>query len=571
MTTILCIEDEEAIRQDIVEELEDAGYATLEACNGESGLASIRAHNPDLVLCDINMPKVDGYTLVKHLRESFPQYSELPFIFLSALGDRKDILAGLELGADDYLTKPIDFEFLLIKVEATLRWVARMRRQKEREQIKLFKNLAKDGAGAQTHPRPEAPRREAPAQTAHKPTAFEEKTKEILSRRATGSAGRLHFINLSEIKDTMGDDWERLSGKAMTIAESVIKRHLTNSAVCKRHQTDAFLLLLPDLREEEAVVLVETIADEIATKILGENYRDFRHLSLTATAKSMNGVDGGDGHLTETALAAALEKHAVNADGTSGRAVDVISRMLQRVCIGFQPVWSPQNERVLAFQACPHIPPFDGGYGDEGATTDTVESPVAVDIDLHLISWLLAHPPICGTDGVRARTILPIHYQTLVGDNRERVVDAFETIAKSGLSKLVMVEIVAIPEDADFASVEQAVSLPKAYSHPVIVRGSPHQKFATWARKAEAAFLSFNFGTVNAKNNHQGNDHRMRSFAAGAIALGFKPYIHGLNTLGGVKEAIAVEVPMLAGTSIGPELDRPGEPHHLRKERILIR
>jgi CheY-like chemotaxis protein len=142
MATILCIEDEVSIRKDIVEELQDAGHKALQSGNGVDGLAAICKFKPDLILCDITMPKMDGFTLLTEVRTNHPEFADLPFIFLSALADRKDVLTGMSLGADDYLTKPIDFEMMIAKVDAVLRLTGRMQEKKQQEQVKLYHMLS---------------------------------------------------------------------------------------------------------------------------------------------------------------------------------------------------------------------------------------------------------------------------------------------------------------------------------------------------------------------------------------------------------------------------------------------
>jgi len=138
---ILCVEDEADIRGDIVEELRDAGYATVEAVNGREGMEAIAQHKPDLVLCDITMPEMNGYEMLTALRDNHPELADLPFVFLSALADRKDIIAGQQLGADDYVTKPVDFGMLLAMVESRLRQVVRMQTRKQRHLVKLYRVL----------------------------------------------------------------------------------------------------------------------------------------------------------------------------------------------------------------------------------------------------------------------------------------------------------------------------------------------------------------------------------------------------------------------------------------------
>lgn len=127
MTKILCIEDEPHLREAVAEELEDAGYAVCHAGDGMQGLDMILEHEPDLVLCDITMPRKNGHQLLRTIREKYPVFAEMPFIFLSALADREHVLAGLKNGADGYLTKPVDFEILLATIRSSLQQMERIK------------------------------------------------------------------------------------------------------------------------------------------------------------------------------------------------------------------------------------------------------------------------------------------------------------------------------------------------------------------------------------------------------------------------------------------------------------
>ncbi|MEC9368456.1 MAG: response regulator [Pseudomonadota bacterium] len=127
MATILCIEDERSLRDDIVEELSDAGYKVLQAENGQQGLETILAEKPDLVLCDLSMPVMGGREMLSELRNKHPEFDSMPFMFLSALMERKVLLEGLRLGADDYLMKPVDYDVLLLKVQTALKRVQRLK------------------------------------------------------------------------------------------------------------------------------------------------------------------------------------------------------------------------------------------------------------------------------------------------------------------------------------------------------------------------------------------------------------------------------------------------------------
>ena len=131
MPTILCVEDEILVREDIVEELEDSGYDVLVADDGAKGLEMILGHKPDLVICDITMPHMDGFQLLEEVRGKYKLMADMPFIFLSALADEEHVIDGLKEGADDYLTKPVDFDMLKATVESSLRQIARIKHKNE--------------------------------------------------------------------------------------------------------------------------------------------------------------------------------------------------------------------------------------------------------------------------------------------------------------------------------------------------------------------------------------------------------------------------------------------------------
>ncbi|PHS78314.1 MAG: hypothetical protein COB59_07625 [Rhodospirillaceae bacterium] len=133
MAKILCIDDEVEIRNLLIEELEEEGHEVSSATNGKTGLAHILEHKPDLVLCDVSMPVMNGYELLKELRTNHPSFSNTAFIFLSANANMKDIISGLSLGADDYMTKPVNLELLTTKINSALRQVTRMNDQHEND------------------------------------------------------------------------------------------------------------------------------------------------------------------------------------------------------------------------------------------------------------------------------------------------------------------------------------------------------------------------------------------------------------------------------------------------------
>lgn len=122
---VLCIEDDRETAQLIAEELEDRGFEVIVAHNGRDGFAAIAASEPDLVLCDLNMPVMSGFEVLERLTAIAPRFQDTPFLFLTALTDRENELKGRRLGADDYVAKPIDFDVLETILRARLARVAR--------------------------------------------------------------------------------------------------------------------------------------------------------------------------------------------------------------------------------------------------------------------------------------------------------------------------------------------------------------------------------------------------------------------------------------------------------------
>jgi DNA-binding response OmpR family regulator len=120
MRRILVIEDEPEMRRNIATLLRFHEYDPIEAENGRQGVELAHREKPDLILCDVMMPELDGYGVLQALRQD-AGLALIPFVFLTAKGDKDDLRSGMNLGADDYLTKPVANADLVQAIEARLR------------------------------------------------------------------------------------------------------------------------------------------------------------------------------------------------------------------------------------------------------------------------------------------------------------------------------------------------------------------------------------------------------------------------------------------------------------------
>lgn len=147
MKKILLIEDDIVVRENTAELLELSNYEVITAANGKIGVIEAKRHLPDIIVCDIMMPELDGYGVLNVLSKQ-KDTKQIPFIFLSAKTERSDIRKGMDMGADDYLTKPFDESELISAIESRLAKVAILKDNSEKknsednnEHEDLIKNL----------------------------------------------------------------------------------------------------------------------------------------------------------------------------------------------------------------------------------------------------------------------------------------------------------------------------------------------------------------------------------------------------------------------------------------------
>ena len=138
MKKILVIEDEPEMRRNITTLLRYHDYEPIAAANGRDGVQAARREKPDVILCDVMMPELDGYGVLQELQLDV-SLARTPFIFLTAKGEKDDLRSGMNLGADDYLTKPVANADLIRAIEARLR---RSEQQANREFKPDFSSFA---------------------------------------------------------------------------------------------------------------------------------------------------------------------------------------------------------------------------------------------------------------------------------------------------------------------------------------------------------------------------------------------------------------------------------------------
>ena len=274
MTTILCIEDEDALREDIVEELIDEGYQVLSARNGAEGFKIISEnYDLDLVLSDITMPVMNGFELLKQVREHEGAFADVPFVFLSALSDRDQIVEGKRLGADDYVIKPINYDLLFATIAARVRQVERMKQRKEKDMIVLYKALSHGDVQKTIQELSTSSSTIAPSVPDQQMNVVNSVSPVPLKLPSTGKivAGRFLLLGLEKIKEKLGDKFDSHMNKIQNTMQGVVDKNLGPGDVYKALDDGDIMISFPNLTEQEASYKLEIMEKEIWVKILGDD------------------------------------------------------------------------------------------------------------------------------------------------------------------------------------------------------------------------------------------------------------------------------------------------------------
>jgi CRP/FNR family transcriptional regulator, polysaccharide utilization system transcription regulator len=227
MKKIVLIEDNAEVRENTSDILGMAGYDVYTAENGKQGVDVIKTVYPDLVVCDIMMPELDGYGVL-HIMNKDPKTSVIPFIFLTAKAEKTDLRKGMNLGADDYLTKPFEETELLDAIESRLK----------RNDL-LKQEFSKDAKGLNDFLK-EARKMEDLKKLSEKHNIRQYKKKDYVFLNGS-EAKTLYFINSGQVKTFRTTD----SGKELT------------TGLFKKGDFFGYTALIRDANHEESAVILE--------------------------------------------------------------------------------------------------------------------------------------------------------------------------------------------------------------------------------------------------------------------------------------------------------------------------
>jgi len=279
MKKILVIEDEETIRELICDQLEVEGYETIAAKNGQKGIELAIANLPDLIICDIMMPGIDGYKVLEELEKN-PKTKIIPFIFLTALGTKADMRLGMNLGADDYLTKPFTGEELL---EAVI-----IRLEKKANVEEYYASKLEEAEKKLNYLLHHDPLTNSLNQLALR--AIFDKFVKVIKKKETIAKGittgnifsripifYLRIDRLNKLYETIG--YEKGDLLLQEIAKR-LKECLENKGIIARLNSDEFAIIIKPGVKEGPTNIAQIILDNFAKPFYNKNREIFINLSM---------------------------------------------------------------------------------------------------------------------------------------------------------------------------------------------------------------------------------------------------------------------------------------------------
>ena len=450
MAKILVVEDEPDLRELIVENLEDEGHQTFEACNGQEGLDRLAEVTPDLILSDITMPVLNGYHFFRALRENHPEHAHTPFLFLTALSSRDDELKGLRLGADGYITKPIDFEILMARIDGVLRVFRHQKALDEANPLTASPKPGPSRSGAASSPGDAQHQKEdqAPIDDAGSGE------RQVKARVVEITAGRFQTISLEKVRKRVGDQWREISDKIVRNAEQVIRRHLEPQDVFHKTPTSDFTVCFSQLSAEQAALKVEVICDEIWERLFGET-KDACLSTVEGQAYDL--TVSTDGLENASDLMAEIEAQIEEQDRKSAAAA------LKRI----EQIYRYEDLKVIRLLGGGGLPSkiqkleFSKKFTDELGIAFKSKGIAEQDlIDLQKLFFEQLNHKIGQSEAIaKAATIITVDFAMISADKVRKYWASYCKLLQERMTGVLIIEIVGTP-DHFIAHIEELEPLP---------------------------------------------------------------------------------------------------------------
>ena len=511
--TILCVEDEKELREDIAEELKSEGYEILQAGNGAEALEILEETTPDLILCDINMPLMNGYEFFSKIK---PSQRHIPFVFLSAYSDRKDVVKGYAVGVDDYICKPVDYDILIAKISAIIK-----------RSGGFFKPDENIEATTQN------------AEFSHSDVA--EKVKHYLKKHNEAKFGKITYLNIQTLEQIFKDKWNKWLPNILLTTENVINAKLSDKDVFLKVGKFEYLLMFAELSQEEAVIKTQNIAEIIKEKLIGNNPA-FDAVTLYSEAIDIVDLLGGS----------TKEEEAKAIDPNRQRLDDILSHLKCK----FSAIWNYQKNQVVGYFCLPHtekasklLPVINSLKGMNPALVS--------EYDRFVIGKCFAACDVRTTPEHMPIIIVPIHIESIIFESTHNYLSGIINSWEFPKNHL-FIELL-FNEKEDLKMLYEAQKMCRSVCAGVLYR---NQNDALKVEDIVKAGVSITGIFLN--QSAWTGENALETFSNLCAKTDARKYVLGVDKYNTVMQAKMLKYSLIAGNTIAPLKDHPTEAHSLK-------
>lgn len=550
---VLIVDDEDLVREMLRDALEAENHTVAEAADGKEAVEKILALRPRIVVSDVRMPEMNGYEVLHEIRRNHPELASIPFIFLTGLSDKSYISAAYKIGADDYLTKPVDLDVLCMKIGAMLQRL-----------------------GPPPLPRAERPPESVAASAEDLSPEFRRKLEELATNRRQSITSSVRLLNLEEYREKFGDRWAKLQPVAMTLAESVLRKHLGPDEVYSRSGDDGYMVLLPDCDEDTARRRVELIVRDIREHMVGESGEDLSDLNVSADVVDLGDVvDESAADISAALLADIFERRETERKERSppprAKAPDPKTWFVGQLAQHYRPLWNAKRQMVVAVQCVPVRTTPYGVLVGRTVLHGGAEDPWAVELDAFMVKQATELLRAQAKLGRKLLASVPVHYRTLTGDRVAEIEKLLQAMPENVLKSRLILEIVGVPEHHGVSGTRGALAFARRYSDFVSVETAPDDPHIGLLRDAGVRLLQHELAPAPVGDADVASMRAIQRFARDAQALGLQARMHAVDSLGRFKAARNAGVLFMSGRVIGRTDAKPMQPYLLPESTIAGR
>lgn len=550
--SILIVDDEVAICKTVKMILDPAGYVVRMAHDGLAGLDAILSSPPDLVLCDIKLPGLNGFAMIDEARRKMPTVQSIPFIMLSGLNDEMSIRAGFKLGASDYLVKP--FQPAVLK-----RAVANLLNEWAESPVSPVLPTTKVPAAAEKTEVPSAAKK---ANAAPKPEAVP---------LPTAIRAQVSLVSLEEVIEELGEDWPHIREKAMLIAEGVIRKSLSRGDSFSRVGDSGFNIIFRDNDEDRVRARIDVLEMNIRQRLLGGDQQVARAVDVAGEIdpRRTSAADESSAILRDPAGDRPTRTNrAVESQGDDPLAAPDIAWLRRQIKVVYRPIWYAGGKSVVAYQAYLMRKVRYGSYTGSKVLHGGATDPEALQLDLIVIGKvaeeLLALPP----DADAAMVGVPIHFSSLRADARDHLGEAFAAASPSVTQRMI-IEIGDLPDIRGEMTVRWGIQFLRQFTERISVKVMPNDRHARLFMQSRATVFQLDLDEHLETRDSVTRADLIRAFVRESRRLGVQARVDGISMIDDFKAARGAKAEFACGPTIGWMTESPRQMYPLEDEQIL--